>query len=277
MPAASTCSVSVSSLWQSAKHWRKVSAIEQEQLDDFSELEWVVVRDRDGTALHAGGVPSDAALSERFLVPPQGSHEIAGSLVSRYQVRTPESHAGVVDIGMDTAFVRSKLEDLALDLAVIVLVALVVGYEVALSVSERVAGRQRRGSGLADIRIVLFVFVVAEELSKSFLPQLTLSTTEPGAVLDPAIAVSLPIVAYLLTLGLASPFAGRLATSLGERRLLLMGFARLVVTHHTTFFINSLAHYWGRQPFSGRDGRFEPGATRFVSAAGRSPHLLAVT
>lgn len=32
--------------------------------------------------------------------------------------------------------------------------------------------------------------------------------------------------------------------------LLLMGFARLVATHHTTFFINSLAHYWGRQPFS---------------------------
>jgi stearoyl-CoA desaturase (delta-9 desaturase) len=32
--------------------------------------------------------------------------------------------------------------------------------------------------------------------------------------------------------------------------LLLMGFARLVITHHTTFFINSLAHYWGRQPFS---------------------------
>jgi stearoyl-CoA desaturase (delta-9 desaturase) len=32
--------------------------------------------------------------------------------------------------------------------------------------------------------------------------------------------------------------------------LLLMGVARLVITHHTTFFINSLAHFWGRQPFS---------------------------
>ncbi len=32
--------------------------------------------------------------------------------------------------------------------------------------------------------------------------------------------------------------------------LLLMGFARLVITHHCTFFINSLAHYWGRRPFS---------------------------
>jgi stearoyl-CoA desaturase (delta-9 desaturase) len=34
--------------------------------------------------------------------------------------------------------------------------------------------------------------------------------------------------------------------------LLLMGFLRLVVCHHTTFFINSLAHFWGRQPYSDR-------------------------
>ncbi len=32
--------------------------------------------------------------------------------------------------------------------------------------------------------------------------------------------------------------------------LLLMGALRLFVSHHTTFFINSLAHYWGRQPYS---------------------------
>lgn len=32
--------------------------------------------------------------------------------------------------------------------------------------------------------------------------------------------------------------------------LLLVGFFRLVVCHHTTFFINSLAHIWGTQPYS---------------------------
>jgi stearoyl-CoA desaturase (delta-9 desaturase) len=32
--------------------------------------------------------------------------------------------------------------------------------------------------------------------------------------------------------------------------VLLVGLLRLVVNHHVTFFINSLAHYWGRQPFS---------------------------
>ncbi len=41
---------------------------------------------------------------------------------------------------------------------------------------------------------------------------------------------------------------------------LLVGVARLVLSHHVTFFINSLAHMWGRQPYtdenSARDQHF---------------------
>lgn len=32
--------------------------------------------------------------------------------------------------------------------------------------------------------------------------------------------------------------------------VLLMGLLRLVVSHHVTFFINSLAHMWGKQPYT---------------------------
>lgn len=32
--------------------------------------------------------------------------------------------------------------------------------------------------------------------------------------------------------------------------LLLPGLMRLVLSHHVTFFINSLAHYWGRRPYT---------------------------
>ena len=32
--------------------------------------------------------------------------------------------------------------------------------------------------------------------------------------------------------------------------LLVIGVLRLVVSHHTTFFINSLAHFWGTQPYT---------------------------
>ncbi|MBV7316710.1 fatty acid desaturase [Shewanella sp. NIFS-20-20] len=35
--------------------------------------------------------------------------------------------------------------------------------------------------------------------------------------------------------------------------LLLAGFLRLVVVHHCTFFINSLAHIWGSQPYTDKN------------------------
>jgi stearoyl-CoA desaturase (delta-9 desaturase) len=42
--------------------------------------------------------------------------------------------------------------------------------------------------------------------------------------------------------------------------VLLVGLFRLVVNHHVTFFINSLAHYWGSRPYteanSARDNGF---------------------
>jgi len=47
--------------------------------------------------------------------------------------------------------------------------------------------------------------------------------------------------------------------------LLLMGFARLVFTHHTTFFINSLAHFWGRQPFTDEITARDNGMLAFVT------------
>ena len=35
--------------------------------------------------------------------------------------------------------------------------------------------------------------------------------------------------------------------------LLMVGAVRLVLNHHTTFFINSLAHIWGSQPFTDKN------------------------
>ncbi len=201
-----------------------VEAYVETLMTDFAELEFVVVRDGAGTVLHSGGDVSEAVRAQDFKVPLEGSAEDAGSLVSRYPLATELGTVGAIDVGVDGGFVRVRLEDLALDLMVIVVVALVLAYELALAVSERVAGRgRRRSSGVAEARLVLFVFVVGEELSKSFLPQFILGATDPGAALDPAVAVSLPIVAYLLTLGLASPFAGKLAGRYGERTLLMAG------------------------------------------------------
>lgn len=56
------------------------------------------------------------------------------------------------------------------------------------------------------------------------------------------------ILALLLNVGLPVAIGAVLGDVVGA--LLLLGFVRLVFCHHTTFLINSLAHYWGKQPYS---------------------------
>ena len=47
--------------------------------------------------------------------------------------------------------------------------------------------------------------------------------------------------------------------------LLLAGVLRLVVSHHLTFFINSLAHMWGKQPYSEDNTAVDNGAIALLT------------
>jgi len=47
--------------------------------------------------------------------------------------------------------------------------------------------------------------------------------------------------------------------------LLLLGFLRLVLSHHTTFFINSLAHVWGKQTYTDKNTARDNGFLAFLT------------
>jgi MFS family permease len=226
-------------------------------LEDFPELDYLALRDEHDNIVHAkGSVPAEA-LDPEVTIPWSGGTAIGDSLVSRYSLLSDGVIVGSVDVGVDGSFVRSKLEDLALDIAVILIVALVVAYELTVAVGQRISGRGAEGStrkllgGAADIRLVLFLFVVGEELSKSFLPQFILSADNPFPGLDPAVAVSLPIMAFLLTLAIASPFAGRLIGKFGQRGLFLMGLAAAATSHLGMVFATDLVQIMGLRALTG--------------------------
>jgi stearoyl-CoA desaturase (delta-9 desaturase) len=61
-------------------------------------------------------------------------------------------------------------------------------------------------------------------------------------------------VAIALVVGFAVPaLLGGLTTGRVFGMLLWAGMIRVVFVHHSTFFINSLAHMWGKQPYSRKD------------------------
>ena len=70
-----------------------------------------------------------------------------------------------------------------------------------------------------------------------------------------------------LTLGMnfLPPLAIGLVTGDIVANLLLAGVLRLVVVHHCTFFINSLAHFWGSQPYSDSNSAKDNGLLALVT------------
>lgn len=77
-----------------------------------------------------------------------------------------------------------------------------------------------RLSDISDIRLPLFFFSVATEVSASFLPLYARAASRPEW-LSPEIAAAAPLVFYLVAVAALSPVAGPLARRFGPRRLFL--------------------------------------------------------
>lgn len=82
---------------------------------------------------------------------------------------------------------------------------------------------------VVTIRILTFLFMFAEMLSRSFLPIYVGSLPDPGLGLSPDLMASLPITANLLCVALSLPFAGRWSDRMGRRSSYVLGAAVLVI------------------------------------------------
>ena len=78
-------------------------------------------------------------------------------------------------------------------------------------------------ASVGDIRIPLFLFAFAEELQKSFLPIYVRQMHASSPWLNESLIISLPIVVWLMVVGLAAPFCGRWSRRFGSRNIFLAG------------------------------------------------------
>ncbi|WP_341502788.1 fatty acid desaturase [Gallaecimonas sp. GXIMD4217] len=68
-----------------------------------------------------------------------------------------------------------------------------------------------------------------------------------------------------LVMNLVLPLAIGLALGDVIGAVLLVGFMRIVLTHHTTFFINSLAHIWGKRTYTDKHSAKDNGILAFLT------------
>ena len=76
---------------------------------------------------------------------------------------------------------------------------------------------------LAKIRAPLFVFILAEELTRPFLPGYIKSLLVPIPGLPSEVVVGLPIALFMLIVALGQPFLGAYAQRVGHRRAMMVG------------------------------------------------------
>jgi MFS family permease len=91
-----------------------------------------------------------------------------------------------------------------------------------------------RSDQLAKIRAPLFVFILAEELTRSFLPGFIGSLEAPSDWLSPQIVIGLPIALFMLIVAVAQPYLGALCERIGHRRMMTQGAAIAAVGFFAT-------------------------------------------
>ena len=99
--------------------------------------------------------------------------------------------------------------------------------------AERLRGgsdvRDGFGRSPADVRMPLFLFFFATELSRSFLPLFARDLYEPVGFISYELAIAAPIALYLFFVAALTPFAGALTTRIGSRRMFLYGLAPTII------------------------------------------------
>ncbi|MBL8329509.1 MAG: MFS transporter [Rubrivivax sp.] len=107
------------------------------------------------------------------------------------------------------------------DLAAIQAECLALGQKHRFGMDETPLGHDSHS--LAKIRAPLFVFILAEELTRSFLPAYTQDLLVPVPGLSPQLVLGLPIALFMLIVALAQPFMGVFCERRGHKSTMLIG------------------------------------------------------
>ena len=176
--------------------------------EEHPELAYLAVRDGAGAVLFDSGRPE-----------PAGGVEVPVLRAGR--------QVGAVRAQVGAAYVHGVLLESGLDLLVVFVVAMFLTRELLHSMAG--AGTRAAGAdgpaALARLRLPLFLFMLAEELTRAFLPGYARALMPGDAPISPDVLAGLPIVVFMLVVALGQPVLAPWSERAGHRRTMAWGAA----------------------------------------------------
>jgi MFS family permease len=122
-------------------------------------------------------------------------------------------------------FVANTLKENLLDIMVVLVVAFFLAIEIANFIASKASSNVdlSNAARLGAVRAPLFLFLVAEDLSRSFIPTYAASLSVTGIGWDLQFVQGLPIMVFMLVVGISQPLMGSYSEQLGRRRMLIIG------------------------------------------------------
>lgn len=96
---------------------------------------------------------------------------------------------------------------------------------------------------LAAIRAPLFLFFLAEELTRPFLPSFISTLASPFAGLSREVVISLPIVLFMAIVAILQPFLNSFTERTGRRRALRIGIVVAVIGFAGSAYVGDLLQF----------------------------------
>jgi predicted MFS family arabinose efflux permease len=185
-----------------------VEAHLKELLRQHPELAHVALRDSAGqTRFESGPYPATRAVSVPI-------------------VREGAS-IGAVAVSIRPEFVRDILRELLVDLVAVLVVVVFLARELLQFITATDprlgAARAEDAAVLARVRAPLFLFMLAEELTRAFLPGFARQFADPQWGISADVLAGLPIMVFMLMVALGQPVLASWSERVGPRSALLWG------------------------------------------------------
>lgn len=181
-----------------------------------------------------------------------------GYLDQSLPLRLHGAIVGQLHVGVHRNYLAARVHELRYDIGIVLLASLLIAFEVlwfVVTLNFTAPMRQiaammtplAAGDGeptqqrIVLVRVLCFLFMFAEMLSRPFLPVYAATLPMAGMALPDGLRASLPVTAFLLAVALSMPAAGHWSDRVGRRTCYVAGASLVIAGLAATAL---LPHYW---------------------------------